>query len=378
MLRPAETMPFATLDGAGPQQPENCPLVSVVVCAHNGERTMARCLQSLSCLEYPNFEVVIVAGSASDGVSEVAGEFPQFRVIRESNRGLGAARSAGLKAARGEIVAFVEPDFAVDSHWLTFMVQAMREGRLEACCGPAYVPHETAKLAACVAAARPVLCSSRFGDAMARSNLAFSKDALRRAGGFERKYKAFDADMDLCHKMEEVGVHLGYSPAAFVWNLRRNTLRTFFSRQSSYGRAEAKLCRWRPDRCGPLNQVDRAGVFGHYRGALRALWVLPQSAEWITLWVCAALLARFVGFSPIAALAMLVVGPVLAIFAAWTAPLEEPLHGLAARALLSALAFVGPLWRGLIRDWTVLHRHLPSPEMVGLRRARIRQRAAFR
>jgi len=85
-----------------------------------------------------------------------------------------------------------------------------------------------------------------------------------------------------------------------------------------------------------------------------------------------------VGWSPIAALAMLVVGPVLAIFAAWTVPLEEPLHGFAARAMLSFLLFVGPLWRGLIRDWTVLYRQLPSPEVAGLRRARIRERAAFR
>jgi glycosyltransferase involved in cell wall biosynthesis len=378
MLRPAETMPFASLDGEGPRHPERCPLVSVVVCARDGERTMLGCLQSLSRLAYPNFEVVIVADGDRARVSEVVAQFPQFRVLRQSNLGLGAARSAGLKAAHGEIVAFVEPDFAVDSHWLTFMVRAMQEGQFDACCGPAYVPHETAKLAACVAVARPSLPSNRFGDAMARSNLAFTKAALRRAGGFERKYKAFDADMDLGRKMEGAGVKLGYCPVALVWNLRRNTLRTFFSRQSSYGRADARLGRWRWDRFGALNQVGRAGVFGYYQRALRTLVALPQSAEWIILWAMAAILARFAGLSPIAALAMLAVGPVLAIFAAWTVPLEEPLHGFAARAMLSFLAFVGPLWRGLMRDWTVVYTHLPSPETVAMRRARIRQRAALR
>jgi O-antigen biosynthesis protein len=368
-------MPFASLKGAGPPPPRSCPLVSVVVCALNGERTLPRCLESLSRLAYPNFEVVIVADGGGAGVSELVAQFPQFRVISPSKQGLGAARNAGLNAARGEIVAFVEPDFAVDSDWLTFMVREIQEGQLDACCGPAVVPPETAKIAACLAAARSSLSSTSFGDAMARSNLAFTKAALRRAGGFDRKYKAFDADMDLCRKIEGTGAKLGYSPVALVWNLRPHTLGAFLSRQGSYGRGDAKLGRWGAD--WP-SQLGRAPVFGHYQRALRMLLVVPQSAEWMILWALAAVLARLVGVSPFAALAMLAVGPVLAIFAAWTTPLEKPLHGVTARATLAFLAFVGPLWRGLMRDWTVVQGHLPSPDMVGTRRARMRQRAALR
>jgi len=376
MLRPTEAMPFASLDCAGPPKPNSCPLVSVVVCALKGERTLKRCLQSLSELAYPNFEVVIVADSGSAGVSEVVKLFPQFRVIGQSNQGLGAARNAGVKAARGEIVAFVEPDFAVDSDWLTFMVRAMQDGDLDACCGPAYVPHETAGFAASIAAARPSLPSTRFGDAMARSNLAFTRHALQRAGGFERKYKGFDADVDLCRKIEGTGAKLGYCPVALVWNLRPHPLRNFLTRQGSYGRADARLGRWGADRS--LIQLGRAGVLGHCQRALQRLLVLPQSAEWMVLWTIAAVVARFAGLSPFAALAMLAIGPVLAIFMACTTPLEKPSHGLMARAMLSFLAFVGPLWRGLMRDWTVVYGHLPSPDLGGMRRGRMRQRAAFR
>lgn len=376
MLRPAETMPFAALGGAGPPQPTSCPLVSVVVCARRGERTMPRCLESLSGLAYPNFEVVIVADGGSAGVSEAVARFRQFRVIEQPNRGLGAARNAGLKAARGEIVAFVQPDFAVDSDWLTFMVRAMQEKQLDACCGPAYVTPQTATLATCVAAARPALSLTSFGDALARGNMVFTQDILRRAGGFARKYRTFDADMELCRKIEGTGAKLGYSPVALVWNLRPDTLRTFLSRQGTYGRVDAKQGRWGADRCDSFPSVGRAGVFSRYQSALRKLLVLPLSAEWIVVWTIAAVLARFVGLSPIAALAMLAVGPALAIFAAWTTPLEEP--RVTARAMLAFLGFVGPLWRGLMRDWTVVHGHLPSPEMVGVRRARMHHRAAFR
>ena len=374
MLRPAETMPFASLDSAGPPQPSSCPLVSVVVCVREGERTLERCLQSLSQLAYPSFEVVIVAEGGSASVSGAVAPFPQFRVIGQSNQGLGAARNAGVKAARGEIVAFVDPEFAVDPDWLTFMVRALQEGQLDACCGPACVPPETARLAACVAAARPSLLSTGFGAAMARSNLVFTKDALQRVGGFERKYRGFDADVDLCRRLERTGVKLGHSPVALVWNLRSNPLRKFLSRQGSYGRVDARLGRWSADR----SRVGRAGVFGPCQRALCMLAVIPQSAEWMVLWTIAAFVARFVGVSSFAALVMLAVSPVLAIFVAWTTPLEKPLKGVTARAMLAFLAMVGPVWRGLMRDWTVVYGYLPSPELVGMRRARMRQRAAFR
>lgn len=96
------------------------------------------------------------------------------------------------------------------------------------------------------------------------------------------------------------------------------------------------------------------------------------------LWTIAAMVARFVGRSPFAELAMLAIAPVLALLVAWTTPLEKPFHGFRARAMLTFLALVGPLWRGLMRDWTVVYGHLPSPELAGMRRARMRQRAAFR
>src|SRR5262249_5709361 len=102
-------MPSAPWGALGRPPPRKSPRGSVVVCALKEQRTMARCLRSLSRLAYPNFEVIIVAGGSSDSVSEVAAQFPQLRVIRQSNQGLGAARNTGVNAARGEIVAFVEP-----------------------------------------------------------------------------------------------------------------------------------------------------------------------------------------------------------------------------------------------------------------------------
>ncbi len=52
------------------------PMVSVVICAYNAERTMRPCLESLRRLDYPNYEVVIVDDGSRDRTAEIAMEFP--------------------------------------------------------------------------------------------------------------------------------------------------------------------------------------------------------------------------------------------------------------------------------------------------------------
>src|SRR5206468_9924270 len=62
--------------------------LTVVICAYNAERTMRPCLESLRLLDYPNFEVIIVDDGSRDATAQISAEFPQFRLIRQPNKGL--------------------------------------------------------------------------------------------------------------------------------------------------------------------------------------------------------------------------------------------------------------------------------------------------
>ncbi|HEX4210026.1 MAG TPA: glycosyltransferase, partial [Candidatus Binataceae bacterium] len=66
MLSAAEFLPFVSLNGSCPPLPAIQPMVSVVICAYNAERTMLPCLESLRRLQYPNFEVIIVDDGSRD------------------------------------------------------------------------------------------------------------------------------------------------------------------------------------------------------------------------------------------------------------------------------------------------------------------------
>jgi cellulose synthase/poly-beta-1,6-N-acetylglucosamine synthase-like glycosyltransferase len=98
------------------------PRVSVVVCTHNGGRTLGQCLHSLLALDYPDYEVVVVDDGSSDDTGEILTRFPKVRVLRQPNRGLSVARNVGLQAATGAVVAYTDSDCFADPNWLTHLV----------------------------------------------------------------------------------------------------------------------------------------------------------------------------------------------------------------------------------------------------------------
>lgn len=88
----------------------NRPLVSVVVPVYNGERFLAFALQSIFDQDYRPLEVIVVDDGSVDDSGNIARSFQEVRYIYQSNQGASAARNAGVAAARGELIAFLDAD----------------------------------------------------------------------------------------------------------------------------------------------------------------------------------------------------------------------------------------------------------------------------
>ena len=93
------------------------PGVSVIVAAFDEERWIERCLRALLGQTHPSYEVVVVDDGSRDATALVA-ERLGVRVLRRPHLGTGAARDAGLRAARGEIVVFADADDVCDPDFL--------------------------------------------------------------------------------------------------------------------------------------------------------------------------------------------------------------------------------------------------------------------
>ncbi len=95
------------------------PRLTVVVPLYNVEEYIGACLASLAEQTMPDLEVVLVDDGSTDQGPRIAQEFterdPRFRLIRQQNAGLGAARNAGVREAHpgGEFLTFVDSDDVV-------------------------------------------------------------------------------------------------------------------------------------------------------------------------------------------------------------------------------------------------------------------------
>ncbi|HEX7490074.1 MAG TPA: glycosyltransferase family 2 protein [Candidatus Limnocylindrales bacterium] len=93
----------------------NAPAVSVIVPAHNRAETIAAAIESIRSQTFEDFEIVVVDDGSSDGTADIAraleSKEPRLRVhAHPHNRGAQAARNTGIRAARGEWIAFLDSD----------------------------------------------------------------------------------------------------------------------------------------------------------------------------------------------------------------------------------------------------------------------------
>ncbi len=86
------------------------PLASVIIPAYNGERFLAEAIESALAQTFDPVEVVVVDDGSSDGSAELAESYEGVRVLRKENGGPASARNAGVRASRGEILAFTDQD----------------------------------------------------------------------------------------------------------------------------------------------------------------------------------------------------------------------------------------------------------------------------
>ena len=104
------------------------PLVSVVVPAYNAERTLKETLDSALAQDFRDFEIVVVNDGSTDSTKAVLeGYAARVRVIDQNNRGVSAARNAGVSASIGQLIAFLDSDDLWSPDKLTQSVHALTQ-----------------------------------------------------------------------------------------------------------------------------------------------------------------------------------------------------------------------------------------------------------
>jgi GT2 family glycosyltransferase len=227
------------------------PKFSVVVAFYNAARTLDGCLKSLQKLRYPDYEVIVVNDGSHDGSGEIMKRFP-FRMITTANQGISAARNEGMRAATGEIIAYIDSDAKADPDWLTYLAATYANSDMIAVGGPNPVPREDSWVSKCVfrspGGPTQVMLDDQSAEHIPGCNMSFRKWALEEIGGFDPIYTKAGDDVDVCWRLIERGYRIGFSPSAVVWHHRRPSVTAYWRQQVGYGEAESLLERKHPNK----------------------------------------------------------------------------------------------------------------------------------
>jgi O-antigen biosynthesis protein len=217
------------------------PLFSVVISTRDRAQQLVGCLKKLASQQYPHFEVVVVDNAPStDDVRAVVKQAPlDCRYVREDRPGLSWARNAGVRAARGDLIAFLDDDEEADVYWLAELLRAFTSAADIGCVSGMILPaaldtqaqewfeqfggHSkgrgfTSAVFAAQLGQSPVYPLPPFG---AGGNMAFRREALSAIGGFDVALGAGTVacgaeDTYAFSRVLLAGYRMAYQPSAFV------------------------------------------------------------------------------------------------------------------------------------------------------------------
>src|SRR6266568_596599 len=251
------------------RQPAQLPFMSVVVCAYNSERVVARAIESLLAQDYPGerYEIIVVDDGSSDRTSAVAGQYPVRLARHEKNQGLAAARNTGLTHMKGDVYVSFDDDCVVDPDWLGQLALGYQHDNVAGVGSsiqePVHLQGIVARFMSAAGSADPPslrLGASRnpfrrfaayvidqfasdqpvTGIYQVRSlngaTATFSADILRGVGGWDTSLRAAE-DNDICSRIAKKypDLHFFTVSAARVVHDPRMSLRRFLYRPYSRG-----------------------------------------------------------------------------------------------------------------------------------------------
>lgn len=113
------------------------PTISVIVPIYNVEEYLQACLDSILAQIYENLQIILVDDGSTDGCAAICDAYgakdSRICVIHQRNGGVSAARNAGLAAAQGEWIGWVDADDRIDPDMFAYLLEGAMGEQADIC-----------------------------------------------------------------------------------------------------------------------------------------------------------------------------------------------------------------------------------------------------
>ncbi|MBI3914908.1 MAG: glycosyltransferase [Chloroflexi bacterium] len=285
--------------------------VSVIIPAHNAEKTIAACLDGLRQQKFSagEFEIIVVDDGSSDSTRQIAearaplddAGSTSARVLAQTNLGAAAARNLGAQNARGEIVLFIDADCVPDKNWVAAMVAPFANSEIVGAGGrkqtqqrgsvPQFIQMEFDYRYDRVRA-------QKYIDFIDSGTAAYRWQVFLQNGGFDAALSDAE-DTDFSYRLAERDLKMAFADGAIVYHAHPTSVWEYWRRKfeyacwrtAVYARHPRKLAR---DSRTPLTQKIQGALVGLQLVFIPFLFLGPHLT-----WLYAALvLALFLTATP--------------------------------------------------------------------------------
>lgn len=225
------------------------PKISVIMPFYNREDWVDWCVGSVLSQKLPDdwdVELIAIDNGSTDNTVERLKAYP-VRLIHCAERGPGAARNAGIAAARAPVLAFTDSDCIADSHWLKHLVEPLMEDPDMILTGGDILARQVDRYVASFANEAAILSNYRFfspGPYFARffatANMACRREHAQAIGGFDNNLWMSE-DADFSWRLLELGGKMGFRFNAVIYHQHRTGMAGMFRQAMDYGAASVAI-----------------------------------------------------------------------------------------------------------------------------------------
>jgi len=228
------------------------PSVSIIVPAHNEEKVIERCIESLLEVDYPKKEIIVVDDGSSDRTYWLAKKYSVkgVKVIRRKKAGgKSVALNTGMLLAKGEIVVTCDADSLISRTALKAIVRRFQDPTVTAVAGNVKVLNRTNLLTKCQALEyivneniyRRVFDIFGVVPVVPGPLAAFRRKALREIGFYDKD--TLTEDFDITVKILKAGKVVQALSNAVVYTEAPATWRDFYRQRLRWNRGTFQTLR---------------------------------------------------------------------------------------------------------------------------------------
>jgi len=218
------------------------PTVSVVIVSRGRADLLRRCLLGVSQVQFPSFEVIVVADPAGVRAAQTMPFAEHLKIVAFDQANISAARNLGINHAAGDIVAFIDDDAVPEPQWLHFLTAPAAQDDVAAMGG--YVRGRngiswqwTARGLDAMGEPYPLELDPTKATILRPdadhaiktegTNMAFRREILIDLGGFDTAFHYYLDETDLNMRLAQAGHATALAPLAEVHHgFAPNALRT--------------------------------------------------------------------------------------------------------------------------------------------------------